>query len=341
MRRQYIDYLKAYGCIAIVVLHVISNSLIRITVSDKYYFCLSGMLVLTRWAVPIFIMASGCNLLGRENEFEIAKRHSLHVLKLVLVWGILYEFIDPVIDLLKSRPVADPIDILLHLYQGTAEPLWFCFMIIGLYVLIPIINRIIADKKICQYFLFVATVSATLMPILSEIESSIPLVGVIVSHTRFPNFGVFICYFVLGYYIDRNADFSEKRRRTLYMLSALSVVIMIAYGIICGAYFGKSDALTNPNDITIVILSIGIFVFFKYDFKPGKGYPIIAKIAKESLGIYLMHAYLIMRLFGKGIHALMLHPFLAVPAVSVLVFVLCFAASCLLRKIPGIRNLLL
>ena len=102
-RRYYIDYLKAFGCIAIVALHVITNRLDHIVPCETNYFVLSGLIVLTRWAVPAFVMVSGCNLLGRDNEFTLTKKHSIKMLIFVTLWGFVHLLADPVINLVTGK----------------------------------------------------------------------------------------------------------------------------------------------------------------------------------------------------------------------------------------------
>lgn len=101
-RRVYVDYLKVLACITIVALHVIGQGTVFGTneTVDIYLMCIQ---LLTRWAVPAFVMASGCNLLGRENGFAVAKKHILKMLRLVLVWGLIYVAEDPVLDIIRGK----------------------------------------------------------------------------------------------------------------------------------------------------------------------------------------------------------------------------------------------
>lgn len=335
-RRYYIDYLRACGCIAIVTLHVIANQLDHIEPVETNYLVFSGLLILNRWAVPCFVMASGCNLLGRDHEFTLVKKHSIKLLVLVFFWGFAYLLADPIISLLTGNPIDTSVLSLSGLFLGSASHLWFCFMIVGLYLLIPILNPIVKDKKRCEYFIEICLFSAILLPFLEKAHGVFHFFETIVNLMQFPSFGIYVFYFVLGYYLEKHTAFSPKQRRLLYAASIGSVFAMIAYSFINAICFQAHTTIATPEYLTAVIFSVGVFTFFKYNFSQGHFYPVFAALTKYSLGIYVMHNYLIIRLGRKGIHSAMFHPLLAVPLVTVIVVSVCFAASWLIKKIPVI-----
>lgn len=335
-RRYYIDYLKAFGCIAIVTLHVIANRLDHIGPTEKYYLILSALLILTRWAVPAFVMASGCNLLGREQEFELVKKHSIKILVLTFIWGFIYLFADSLINVLAGKPVDLNSLSLSGLFQNNAYHLWFCFMIVGLYLLIPILNPLIKDKKRCEYFIAICIFSAFLLPILAKTHLMDGVLGTIVDRLHFPDFGVYVLYFVLGYYLDQYLDLSPKAQLLLYLTSIISVLIMIAYSIYNAIYYQAHTTIATPEYLSAAIFSVGVFTFFKYHFGRGNMYPFFYSLAKYSLGIYVMHSYVIIRLSWKGFHSVMFHPLLAIPFVTTIAILICYIASWLIRRIPVI-----
>lgn len=173
-RRYYIDYVKALGCISIVALHVIANRLDHVATTELNYYLLSGLLVFTRWAVPAFVMASGCNLLGRDDGFSITKKHTMKLIVLLIIWGGIYLLADPLINFLTGNPVDKSMFSMAYLYQGPAYHLWFCFMIMGLYFLIPILNPIVKDKRLCEYLLFICIFSHFVLPALSSNSDIVP-----------------------------------------------------------------------------------------------------------------------------------------------------------------------
>ena len=215
MRRVYVDYLKALACIAIVALHVIVNPLERLSFSDPNYYILLSMSHFTRWAVPVFVMVSGCNLLGRENEFELTRKHVKYILRIAILWGVIYVSADLIIDTLVGKEIA-PMEYIENMFHGRAYHLWYCFMIAGLYALMPLLNPVIKIKKTCLYFIAICLMSSIALPGFAYLGKYIRPVGVVVEHLRFPSFGLYICYFVLGYYIDRFMSNDKRTKTTLY-----------------------------------------------------------------------------------------------------------------------------
>lgn len=333
-RRYYIDYLKALGCIAIVVLHVITNRLDHTDTTELNYYVLSGLLVLTRWAVPVFVMVSGCNLLGRDNEKELVKRHVVKMLVLTFVWGVIYLLADPLINLISGKPIDIEFITFQNLFQGSAYHLWFCFMITGLYLLIPILNQIVKSKAHCEYFILMCMVSTFLLPFFHKLGENFPILSNVIAYIKFPQFNIYICYFVLGYYLDRYVDFTFIQRKIIYATTIAAIAVMIGYGYFYALTQHVHMAITQPENITVYFFSIGVFVFFKHFFKKGRMYPVVALLAKYSFGIYVLHSYLIIRLSWKGIHATMCNPWIAVPLVTIIVVSICLVASIIIKKAP-------
>lgn len=333
-RRYYIDYLRVFSCAAIVALHVIANRLDNIAPTETYYLSLSALMIFDRFAVPCFFMISGCNLLGRDQEFHLVKKHCLRMLIFVCIWGFLYEIADAVIYLIVNGTLDSSLLSFSNLFVGNASHLWFCFAIIGLYLFIPLINPLVKDKKRCEYFLGICLLSSIILPFLKT-SPHVPSIFTMISHLlEFPDTGVYVFYFVLGYYLENHLELGRKSRLFIYTASILSFLTMIFYVFFNAIKYQLHTGISTPEHLTAIIFSMGVFVFFKYNFSQGKFYPLFRTLSKYSLGIYAMHNYLIVRLGLKGIHALMWSPFIAVPVVTFLVFFLCLSAGWVLKKIP-------
>ena len=339
-RRNYIDYLRALGCITIVALHLIGEGYTR-TTNNTYYSYLKCLQILTQWAVPMFVMASGCNMLGRENEWFIVKKHIKKMARITILWGLIYMIADPMVDWIMRNPIDLSLSRIHQLFRGQAFHMWFCFMIMGMYLLIPILNPIIKEKRRCEYFILIIIISEVILPIASYIGNIIPVVGSVAEYLRFPRFGFYLAYFVLGYYLEWHANFTKRTRMVFYGIGVMAVGFLVINEYLTIAFNLRIVTINGLREFFNTLFAVAVFVFFKYDFKIGKMYPIVKKVADESMGIYLMHAYVYIRLSYKGIHGATINPLLAVPLVTTLIVVTCYLASRMIRKIPVVGKWLL
>ena len=74
---------------------------------------------------------------------EIYKKYILKILVIYLVWNVVYCLIN---GLLKGRRFASIVKRMVHGY----DTLWFLLMIIGLYMIVPILQRIIMSKQLTK-----------------------------------------------------------------------------------------------------------------------------------------------------------------------------------------------
>lgn len=339
-RRYYIDYLKAFGCITIVALHIIGEGYIR-TTEQSYYYYLRCIQELTRWAVPVFVMVSGCNLLGRENEYMVAQKHIRKMLVTVFTWGVIYIFADPLVDLVMRNPVYFSMDLFHKLFQGQAYHMWFCFMIIGMYMLIPILNPIVLEKCRCEYLILISLFGEVVLSVAAALENTFPVVSTISGHFRFPRVGFYMLYFIMGYYLDRYANFSKRTRFLGYILAIAMMIAIVGNEYLDAVHDSPIVIVSVLYDFFLFVFSSAVFLFFKTDFKIGGSYSIIRKISDESFAIYIMHAYVYIRLSYKGIHGAVCNPIVAVPVVTALICAVCYLASRVIRKIPLIGKWIL
>ena len=86
--------------------------------------------------------------------------------------------------------------------------MWFLFMIVGLYLIIPLLNKIVENPKMAYYFVILAFFFSFLIPqIISVIglkyESLSELVSTLISKFHVEMVLGYSGYFVLGYLLKR------------------------------------------------------------------------------------------------------------------------------------------
>lgn len=294
-----------------------------------------------RVSVPLFVMLSGTLLLGkREKEhmfdfFEI-KQRVLRVAIPLLFWSFIY-------ILYTQHASKSFIDIIFSFKTLLDTPamyhLWFVYMIVGMYILLPIL-RLIAEAishntSFALYFF-------SLWIIINSITVYFPIN--LISQLTLTGFLGWGGYFILGFYLS-NADWTHR------ISNYTSFVIFFAAGLCTffltwflnlesTSFIERAFEPLSPNNI---IASVGAFLWIqkiqvnKYLVKP------LAFISKRVFPIYFIHI-LVISILGSSKLGFTITPFTMHPAIGIFVLALITLATSffiilILQKLPFISKL--
>lgn len=270
------------------------------------------------WCVPVFVMLSGMFALPAEKKFNLWER-MIHITVALCFWGIMYGINYYCIQTHGSYTFWSIIQPLFWKRLPWYH-LWFLYLIIGLYLLTPVIRRwlSVASKKNVLYFLLLCFA----FNFVTYVNQFLPAP----LHHVLPSLSAFVGYYVSGYYLTK-FDIAKRNRVLLYVGALFACVGMIIlnriYGVSAHTFF------VNENPLTAV-LSVGVFLAFKqFDF--ASGWRKISWVAELVFGIYLMHD-----LFIQYVHIPLFDRLLPINLiVNVLCnFALCAVLTWLIRKVP-------
>lgn len=293
----------------------------------------------------MFVMLSGALLL-KPGKIVTAKEIFYKRLPRILIplvfWSIVYVLFD---NYLKHKTLAE-IDVKQQIkvfYQGPVVfHLWYLYMLIGIYLLYPIINVFIsaAEEIQVRYFLiiwFIANSVIGMVNIIFNLDTGIDL-----------NFFTgYIGYFVIGYYLI-HFTFTPEQLRKAYLLGILGFIISVLTPYLCVLLnFLNRSALVESDFTPDIILSVaGLFLFMKNRLHANQKSIIINKgvseISKESFGIYLIHILVMKIVFSndrsyaeklQNLHTVWLIPF---EAIIILIF--SFTVIKLIRLVPYLKK---
>lgn len=157
-RVVYLDYLRIFSTFAVIFLHVSAQNWYSASVFSTEWQILNFYDSLVRWAVPVFVMISGALFLSK--EISIRTLYLKHVLRMIIafvVWSFVYAICQKGGYDFSEHKV---------MWLAGHYHMWFIPMIIGLYIMIPIIKYIVRDEKITHYFLILAAMFSFLLPTL-------------------------------------------------------------------------------------------------------------------------------------------------------------------------------
>lgn len=212
------DWLRAYGCLAIVLLHVVSAWKDDPIYSDTFYN--SGVLrnafnnaivpLLVRAAVPIFFMISGALFLdkARNVSWNSTLQHVRRILSVLIVFGYPMSLIELVVKN-KGFEFSYLWEGLLNLIQErTWSHLWYLYATVGLYLLTPLLRawlNTISEKTLKQILLGSIILFSLIPTVNSVFNLEITTFGI-----STPN-GALLCY-LTGHFLYLNRDEIMKKR---------------------------------------------------------------------------------------------------------------------------------
>lgn len=297
---HYLSFLKCIGMFAVIGIHTFctpSSSHEIFSQSGQFaaYFLTNS---LRMWAVPVFVMVSGALFLNPERNLTLKKLYGKYILRFLLVlltFGTLFALMEIVFDA-KSFTPKMILTALLNVYSGKLwDHMWFVYMIIGLYAVAPIFQKMLSDfdDTLLKYFLIILFIFSCFVPFLNKVTGV--QFGVYI-----PCASIWLFYYLLGYALH-----FEKIK-----ISANFSILFIGLGIlwcVFGQFFpemrdpnGASLKCAGTNGILAVLMSAGIFSLAKDKCKKDADF-IDTVINPLSFGVYIIHA-LFMNIFYKVLH---------------------------------------
>lgn len=350
-RQIHFDLLRILSMFMVILIHVVADAIHLYQVGSFTWFVGNVYDSLARFCVPVFVMISGAFMLDPEYKCTIKKLYSVKILRMVtalVFWGLVYGIYFVVKE--PDRPLLTlAYQFIYTLFTGYHH-MWFVFMIIGLYIITPILRKIVEDKKITQYFLlcsfafsavfmFAVDISDRLMGINAVLNFVSELLAYVKKNIHIDFLLGYAFYYVLGYYLKKYS-ISRKIEKIIYIAGILSFVFIMVGTYALSVYKGKNvEILYEYLYFPVCFEAVAVFMFFKEHiskivFKE-KTIKTVSFLSKYSFGVYLSHM-LVLNLLPFGID--ILNPVLSVPIVSVAVCVISLLIAFILGKIPVLKK---
>lgn len=253
---------------------------------------------LSRICVPLFVLISGMFLIGRNETFlQSYKKRISRILVPIIVWTFIYLTYQALVNYIIDGDFG-LIDLVKSLILGVPfYHMWYLYMIIGLYLCIPILNNFIIPK-LSRKNLWILSCVLLAFGILN--------VGYNFLLDNKPIFFLwffdYLGYFLLGYLIkDSNLKIPSQVLIGAFLISSFSISILTYFT----AKNFNSFYFYEYLSPFVIVSSLSIYTLFnqisiKQNF--------LSKIEHLTLGVYLVHAgilsFLSLGLRGWDIHIL-------------------------------------
>lgn len=343
-RMVHYDLLRIFAAFSVVMLHSAAQFWYTLDVRSTEWIIANSYDAVFRFGVPVFVMISGAMFLDRDYTLDVKrlyKHNILRMLVLYVVWSCLYGLYDcRNIDIQEAGIKAVFRELLYGRYH-----LWFIPMIVGIYMLLPILKCWVqnADPKNLQYFMGLFLVlqvggeTVRALTVTDEIHYILDTASIELACS-------YVGYFVWGYYLA-HVGVSDRFQKVIYALVIPSAIM----NIVLGNYL----AWKVNSPVGAIYDSFGVFTFIivtalflitvekgsKISFSE-KSTAIIKELSADTLGVYLIHMGLIEILEHYGIHSMLVPIAIGIPLLAIFIFIISTGIAFLLRKIPVVGRYL-
>lgn len=364
-RAIWVDWMRVAACFMVMLVHS----------TEPFYLGGDGSLILTHsdavWAalfdsfvracVPLFIVASSfLQFPLHYTTGEFFRRRAVRILIPFAIWTVVYA-------LVWGEPVENLKGLLLN-FNYAAGHLWFVYMLVGLYLIMPLLSPWAekVSKKELQIYLGIWLLT-TLLPLVRDWaaggelavtygpfglprQALYPLWG----EASWNGYGVFyylsgmVGYLLLGLYFRRFVGKMSWGKTLAIAFPAYLAGFAISFGgflrrvLASGDVFPKSGTIdlavswetTWCNDtVGVALMTIAWLLLFRKITADGRFYQrVLLPVSKASYGMYLCHLLVLVPV-SAFFRPLCPTP-VAILVTAVVSFVLVAAFSVLVQRIP-------
>ena len=343
-RKLHYDILRVLAAFSVVMLHSAAQFWYDLDIRSAEWIIANSYDAVFRFGVPVFVMISGAIFLDKGYELDVKRLYKHNILRLVVlyvIWSVAYGLFD---TRNWDWKAAGAKTILREMLNGRYH-LWFIPMIVGIYVLLPVLKNWIesAKQKTIEYFLVVFFV----LQIVSETIRALALsdeIHYILDLSKVEMACGYIGYFVLGYYLA-HIGIGEKLKKILYIMVVPALVFNIVLGFLLAWRVNQPVAtIYDSFGIFTFIISVALFVFMCEKSNKinggGRGSMLWKELSADTLGIYVMHVGLMEITQELGFHSMMIPNAVGIPLYAVACFAVCALMAALLRRIPFVGRYL-
>ena len=331
MSRKYaLDLLKIVACMAVIGQHNVSlDPSLPLKLWGENFF----IYYLCRFAVPIFVMISGILLLDPKHPLSHKKIWKVYIPRL-LIGLLVIQYIDElqngiVTGVFPLRFLYAPVVNILR--ASTAVPYWYIYMLIGLYIMAPFLQKMLGNltRNELFYLMILFFFDRSLVPFLSNL-SAFSWMGSFVSSMMLSLFSGYIGYFLLGYVLY---NYVPNTKRIATWSAGIGLFSLVGPWIVL--LVGPTEKFVSRSSLFSDVFAPNIFLFcccllltFRYweEKIPQTWKSPLKLLSDAGLGIYLWHVVII-HFFGLFVSSPYAKPFILVPLLTVGNYILSFLCS--------------
>ena len=351
-RAVNVDLIRTVAMVGVILLHaagqytITSQELSQMNPSE-----------LTRWGivdiyqsiavpigVPLFLMLTGALLLQPQKKDTLRifwKKRWARIGLPSLFWGGAYFAWDFLVQNIPFSAGA----VIQGILNGPYTQLWYLYVLLGVYLLTPILRIFIAhaDQAMMKYFVMIWVVGVAIIPFFNLL-TPFRLNGNVFTLTGYVGF------FVLGSYLST----VQIRRKTLAAFTILGVALT-ALGTYVFAAAGEETEMyffQKYFSPTVILTSVMIFLLLLTVKPPAaqkksgssKVNKLMEVISQNTLAIFFIHVMIIESIqlgyLGFTINRNMIDPIIEVPLLAAITLFASLVIILILKRVPYLKRLI-
>lgn len=305
-REHWIDYARICAICCVVLCHATQqyyNGILNGTerVRFLYWGIENTLFTIGRLGVPLFLAISGVLLLNQEKDvFKFYRKSLIPMIITTEIWTVFnYFFVWIIYD--RHFIVSDLIKEMLFLKDGELSHMWYMPMIIGIYVFIPFLSKMLNTYGSIKYYIIpmmIVGIDTVLIPTINVFYNKTVTQNENLSSLVFlpdVNFGggVYGLYIILGYFIGRKGLLQSVKTRFLILPSVVLFTLntIAQYYLYSNSFFNIGSMLWY-NIVPIFIMGLTLYELIRRHQKLIGKYVCrinTGLLARCSFGIYLLH----------------------------------------------------
>ena len=292
------DLLRVISCISVIIIHVsgiyeseLTDKISTLTLDKVHLLCAIIWNTLSRFAVPCFVMLSGAFLLSNDKNQDYKKFYNKILKKIgipLILFSMLFTLMRVIKEIIKCSNLIECLEPIKSFIIGAPYyHLWYLYMIVGLYLLTPIVIR------------FKNSINKKYFSIISWIFLALSCIsGFTSNHLLKWDIGfsfLYLGYFMIGYILKQKYENENKQNNVKGIIFIILGILFqfinvpIQYNnAILGITKSEFTLVGNFNPI-ILISAVLLFIGFS-NIKIKKD---LSKLSDLTFYIYIFHAVII------------------------------------------------
>jgi len=338
MKKQilYLDILRIIACFLVIVNHTHKYILVNGGIINTIFYVL-GFSV-SKIGVPIFLMITGVLVLNKDYNYKKVLKNIFRVIVLLMGLSFFIYFVN--IDIKDFNILI----FLNHFFTSNYSfSFWYLYALIGLYLVIPFLQKMIKNfsKKDYIYFVFIFLLVPSIFYLLDNYFNF--KLNTNITSSFFPSI---VCIPICGEFL------SKVKLDKKYFNTSLLIFCVSFLGMFCPMFIpylknnNISYVLDSWDTLPVLLMSVSFFYIMRYLYENKKinliSEKLIFKIASTTFGIYLIHTIINYRIYDLYIvqKIFLFNEILGVVILEILVFIICGVIIFLLKKLPIIKKFL-
>lgn len=289
-----LDWMRFVACILVILQHVTEFYYVSpefLPARTENTFLVGIFNSISRVSVPLFVMISGYLLLPmKQGTADFFKRRFTRILYPFLVWSVVYSIY---FALLRHDSLIQWVQHVLCIpITYEAEHLWYIYMLIGLYVLIPVLSpwlKNVSRRELEAYLVLWAF--TTLLPYVKLVFPTIGAAAFFNPSPIFYYFSGFVGYLILGHYIRRYHPFNRMQAVMGICVGWIVTSVIFLYQLAHCETLEELELSWGFCTLNVLLMCAGVFVWL-LGIKKSAGSWMerwVVSVSTLSYGVYLCH----------------------------------------------------